>query len=77
MSFPCPDQDRSLRVGLYKCPYCGAQIEIFSNEDQVKCYECNQLVYREKLSPCIEWCASARQCLEEEKRKRGREKGGK
>jgi len=56
-------QSPNLRLGLYKCPGCGAEIEIFSNERQVKCYHCGETVYREKALPCIEWCASARKCL--------------
>ena len=29
----CPGQDmRKLRVDLYKCPNCGAEVEIFSDE---------------------------------------------
>jgi len=36
----CPGQDnRNLRVELFKCPSCGAEVEIFSNEVKVKCYQ--------------------------------------
>lgn len=62
----CPGQDsRNLTVGLYRCPGCGAEVEIFSNEVRVKCYKCGAAVYKEKLPSCIEWCASARECLGE------------
>jgi DNA-directed RNA polymerase subunit RPC12/RpoP len=73
----CPGQDfRKLRVELYKCPNCGAEVEIFSDENKVKCHNCGKNVFREKLPSCIEWCASARQCLGEERWKqlRGEEK---
>ena len=64
----CPGQDgRNLRVELYKCPNCGAEVEIFSDEVKVKCQKCGEKVYREKMPSCIEWCASARQCLGEER----------
>ena len=64
----CPGQDnRNLSVELYKCPACGTEIEIFSNETMAKCYQCGGMVYREKLPSCIDWCASARQCLGEER----------
>jgi hypothetical protein len=34
----CPGQDsRNLRVSLHKCPNCGAEVEIFSDEIKVKC----------------------------------------
>lgn len=64
----CPGQDfRNLRVALHKCPNCGAEVEIFSDENKVKCPKCGKYVFREKLPSCIEWCASARQCLGEER----------
>jgi NADH pyrophosphatase NudC (nudix superfamily) len=68
MTGKCPGQDfRNLRVSLHKCPNCGYEVEIFSDEMKVKCYKCGEMVYREKTPSCIDWCASARQCLGEEK----------
>ncbi len=33
----CPGQDvRNLRVELHKCPGCGADVEIFSDESRVR-----------------------------------------
>lgn len=64
----CPGQYvRNLRVSLHKCPNCGSEIEIFSDELKVKCYKCGKNVYREKTPSCIEWCSSARRCLGEKK----------
>ena len=64
----CPGQDlRNLRVSLHKCPGCGHEVEIFSDEGRVKCPKCGQMIYREKVPSCIEWCAQARQCLGEER----------
>ena len=64
----CPGQDmRNLRVALYKCPNCGAEVEIFSDELKVRCHKCGKNVYKEKIPSCIDWCASARQCLGEER----------
>ncbi|MGD9116386.1 MAG: phosphohydrolase [Dehalococcoidia bacterium] len=60
----CPGQDmRNLRVSIHKCPNCGYEVEIFSDEMRVKCPECKQYVYKEKVPSCIEWCTSAPQCL--------------
>lgn len=71
MSAKCPGQDnRNLRVDLFRCPNCGAEVEIFSDETRVRCHQCREYVYREKLPSCISWCASARQCLGEERWKR-------
>lgn len=68
MKQKCPGQDfRNLRVQIYKCPSCGADVEIFSNETKVKCHKCGTMAYKDKLSSCIEWCASARECLGEER----------
>ena len=68
MPSQCPGQDmRNLRVALYKCPNCGAKVEIFSDELKIKCPECGQYVYKEKMPSCIDWCASARQCLGEKR----------
>jgi DNA-directed RNA polymerase subunit RPC12/RpoP len=68
MSSVCPGQDsRKLRVSLYKCLGCGADVEIFSDEIKVRCQKCRKFVYREKMPSCIDWCASARQCLGEER----------
>ena len=37
----CPGQDISnLRVKLYKCHNCGAEVEIFSDEVSVRCQKC-------------------------------------
>ena len=66
MKSRCPGQDgREIRVELYKCPKCGTEVEIFSDEVRVKCHKCGEMIYRERLPSCIEWCASARQCLGE------------
>ena len=68
MNSQCPGQDsRNLRAALYKCPNCGAMVEIFSDELKFRCRKCGQYVYREKTPSCIEWCASARQCIGEER----------
>ncbi len=64
----CPGQDsRNLRVSLHKCPNCGGEVEIFSDETRVKCQKCGTMVFKERMPSCIEWCASARQCLGEER----------
>ena len=68
MTTKCPGQDmRNLRVKLYKCQNCGKEVEIFSDELKVKCPHCRKYVYPEKTPSCIDWCASARQCLGDER----------
>jgi NADH pyrophosphatase NudC (nudix superfamily) len=68
MTIKCPGQDlRKLRVSLHKCPSCGAEVEIFSDEIKIRCHKCGEMVYKEKVPSCIDWCAAARQCLGEER----------
>lgn len=68
MSSQCPGQDmRKLRVALYKCQNCGTEVEMFSDELKLKCPKCGEYIYKEKIPSCIDWCASARQCLGEER----------
>jgi len=68
MNSKCPGQDmRNLRVSVHRCPNCGAEVEIFSDELKVKCQKCGEKVYREQVPSCIDWCAMARQCLGEER----------
>ena len=60
MNTKCPGQDiRNLRAAMYKCPKCGAEVEMFSDELRIKCKKCGEYVYKEQTPSCIEWCPSA------------------
>ena len=64
----CPGQDdRNLRVEVLGCPDCGHQVEIFSDEIEVKCPRCKGLVCRARLPSCVDWCKMARECIGEER----------
>ena len=68
MNGKCPGRDaRNMRAAMYKCPNCGAEVEMFSDELKIRCRKCGEYVYKENVPSCIEWCASARQCLGEER----------
>ena len=68
MSGRCPGQDgRNLKVSVHKCPNCGGEVEIFSDETRVKCHGCGQYVCKEEVPSCIQWCAKARECLGEDR----------
>jgi DNA-directed RNA polymerase subunit RPC12/RpoP len=68
MAVSCPGQDgRNLSASLHKCPDCGAEVEMFSDEVRVKCRSCGSIVYKESVPTCVEWCAKARECLGEER----------
>ncbi len=49
-------------LAIKKCPQCGEEIEIFSNDISVKCGRCGFVVYNDMVS-CIQWCRHARECL--------------
>ncbi len=63
----CPGMDGAIRIQLQQCPKCGAEVEIFTSEVKVKCGNCGEMVYSERLPACIDWCAAARECLGEER----------
>ena len=68
MFYKCPGQNsRNLSVSYHKCPNCGNEVEIFSDELKAKCLKCKEVIYREQKPSCISWCSAARQCIGEEK----------
>ena len=49
MDEKCAGQDnRNLQISLIKCPKCGNEVEMFSDETRVKCGKCGEAVFREK-----------------------------
>ena len=67
----CPGQDdRNVKAETIKCPACGYKIEIFSDEVKVRCPKCKDLVCRERLPSCVDWCKHARECIGEDKWKK-------
>ena len=57
MSFKCPGQtSRVLTAKLIPCPSCGKQVEIFSDENSVRCPSCRNIVAQEPSSTCRTWC---------------------
>ena len=51
---------------FFKCPSCGAVVEIWTNENSRRCRKCGQMVFREQLPSCIEWCEYGKECVGEE-----------
>jgi ribosomal protein S27E len=56
---------RTPTIKIKKCPECGEELEIFSTDIKVKCYNCGFTVYND-LKSCIEWCKYAEKCVEKE-----------
>ena len=68
MAGRCPGQDgRQLSVSIHKCPNCGNEVEIFSDETRVRCPACKKTVSKEEMPSCIQWCSQARECLGEKR----------
>jgi len=56
---------RTPTLALKKCPQCGGEVEIFSNDISVKCSRCGFLVFND-VESCIRWCKYAKGCVGEE-----------
>ena len=66
----CPGQDkRKLTLEVIVCSSCGYKAEIFSDEIKVKCPKCKNLIVKDKLPSCVDWCKAAKACVGEEKYK--------
>ena len=64
----CPGQDdRNIKSEILTCSDCGYKVEIFSDEIKVSCPNWKNLVCRERLPSCVDWCKFARECVGEEK----------
>lgn len=56
---------RTPTLAIKKCPQCGAEVELFSNDISVKCSECGFEVFNDIIS-CVQWCKYAKECVGEE-----------
>lgn len=60
----CPGQDkRKVIPEPIICSSCGYEAEIFSDEIKASCPGCRKVFYRQILPTCVDWCASAKECL--------------
>ena len=74
MNFKCPGQDdRNIKAETILCLKCGYEMEIFSDEQKRKCPRCNNLICKEKLPSCVDWCKYARDCIGENRWKKIKE----
>lgn len=68
MTDKCPGSDmRKLTASIHKCPKCGAEVEMFSDEIKRRCPECKTVVSKKETPACVQWCASAKACLGEKR----------
>ncbi|MEW6447983.1 MAG: hypothetical protein AB1426_07840 [Bacillota bacterium] len=73
----CPGSDniRTPTLRIKKCPRCGSEVEVFSNDVRLKCPGCGLDIYND-IQSCVRWCRYARNCLGEEEYKRLMEEAG-
>lgn len=57
------------------CHKCGALVEIWSDETEVKCARCGKINSRMLGPSCIDWCAFAKECVGENKYNRLKSQG--
>jgi len=58
---------RRLKSEYYRCPSCGAEVEIFSDEFRRKCHQCKAVVEKDAVPNCASWCVAAKDCLGEQR----------
>jgi len=60
-------------IEIKKCPECGEEVEIFSDEMKVNCPNCDFTIYND-IQSCVQWCKYAKECVGEELYNRLRKK---
>jgi DNA-directed RNA polymerase subunit RPC12/RpoP len=58
---------REVRPDYIDCPFCGVELEIWSDEPFARCPGCGRQVTQSRGASCIDWCASARECVGSDK----------
>jgi len=61
----CPGSTdiKSPKPTFVKCPGCGGEVEIWTDEVKASC-SCGAVVFREQTPSCIEWCPHAKDCVD-------------
>lgn len=68
MVFECPGAKkfRQPEPEFIKCPFCGLEVEIWTDESRATCSECKKTVMRSQDASCLEWCSYAKECVGEQ-----------
>lgn len=61
----CPGSEkfRQPQPEMLKCPSCGQELEVWTDEIQATCPNCKAKVLREAQASCLEWCRYAKECV--------------
>jgi predicted RNA-binding Zn-ribbon protein involved in translation (DUF1610 family) len=72
MIFSCPGSQKfkQPQPENIKCPSCGSEVEIWTDEAQALCANCGKRVSRPGGQSCLDWCKYAKECVGEEVYKR-------
>jgi len=81
MIFECPGSHRFKKPHpeTLDCPFCGEEVELWSDEAQAICPKCKKIVARQLGEYCLDWCKYAKECVGQEiyDRYKKNKKGGK
>ena len=61
---------RKVRPDDVDCPFCGTEVEIWSDEPFARCPTCGREVTQSRGASCIDWCTYARECVGSDKYER-------
>lgn len=56
---------RTPTLAIKRCPECGEEVELFSDDIEVVCKKCGFTIYND-IESCIQWCKYAKECVGEE-----------
>ncbi len=68
MTFKCPGSQKfsQPQPEIINCPFCGKEIEIWTDEIKATCPNCKKQVIRNGGATCLDWCRYARECVGDE-----------
>lgn len=73
MNFECPGAKKIKypEPRVLRCPFCGTEVEIWTDEIKTVCPDCkNEVFYPKKDLNCLEWCKYAKECVGEKRYKK-------
>ena len=53
---------RTPALSIKKCPQCGEEVAVFSNDTSVMCRNCGLVICNNIIS-CVRWCSHAKECV--------------
>lgn len=65
LEFECPGSKniRQPKPEYVKCPSCGEEVEMWTDEVKAACPKCKATVTRKEELSCLEWCKYAKECV--------------